>query len=324
MLQLCTPNMPAEPTDRFYFKELRLQQFRALASLLEQGSFEQAAKGLELSRTSVWRQVRALERELQLDLVKVGGRRALLTADGQLLAGMVKSLVSDFDQVLHEFRQRRHSEAERLVIASTPQLLTYDLPPVIAELRKRHPQLQLSLTSTNSEDCLAKIKAGDVDVSILGHQADATPAAQWVKQPFVDYPFVALIPPQHSLAKRRRITLEHLAEEPLIVPSSEFWPRKHMDACYQLAGLAPPTHIVMETNYSRSAVPLVRMGYGVAVVTLSETLVKQEIDPLLKRGHLEMRSLKHLFGVESTNFICRKLSAARPSVVTLRSLLGAL
>src|SRR5688500_20407671 len=77
---------------RFYFKELRLQQFRGLVALARWQTFTAAANALGLTRASVWQQVRALEQELTSTLVRTRGHRVELTDAGHKLVEMVAQI----------------------------------------------------------------------------------------------------------------------------------------------------------------------------------------------------------------------------------------
>lgn len=313
----------SQPPPRIYFKELRLQQFRALAQLLDHATFEDAGRSLRLSRTSVWRQVRALEREVGAKLVEAGTREVHLTREGRILAELARPLIGDFEQVLHEFEHRRAQTDDVLSIASTPQLLTYDLPPAIAALRRTHPALHIRFHSSTSEECLALLQSNVADVAIIGHQEAAARDEGLLYKPLHDYPFVLLTPPDHALAKKKRVTLTDLCEVPLILPARGLWPRTHLDSVFAAKALNRRLHIVMETSYSRTAVPYVRMGYGLAITSLSPLLIASEIQPAVACGELCLKPLKHLFGGEGIFFVCKKLPAQRSSIAALRSLLSA-
>lgn len=78
---------------RRFFKELRFQQLRALVEVSRLKSFAAAAVELELATPSVWQQVRGLEAEFGVELVRIDGKNVELTEDGQVLVDAARPIV---------------------------------------------------------------------------------------------------------------------------------------------------------------------------------------------------------------------------------------
>ena len=112
---------------RRYFKEVRFRQLRALMEVAETGSFTDAAERLGLSIPSVWQQIRALEDEFELELVVQSGKGVRLTAEAEEMVRMVAPLVEGFDQIRERFGNRSGQREKRVVIATTPSLLSNEL-----------------------------------------------------------------------------------------------------------------------------------------------------------------------------------------------------
>src|SRR5437667_12108957 len=106
------PTSMAQGTRRY--KELTLQQLRSLCETARQGSFVAAARTLDLSQPTVWKQVHALEREFGVKLVDPHGRGCALTAAGQLLIEMIGPAVESIAAVRERFRVALAEEGERL------------------------------------------------------------------------------------------------------------------------------------------------------------------------------------------------------------------
>src|SRR4051812_20348604 len=104
---------------RRYFKELRLQQFRALMEVSRKGTFTAAAQALGLSRTSVWQQIRSLEDDFGVELAVVKGQKLNLTPEGHQLLEMITPIVDGFDGVKTAFLDRLGRMQRRLEVATT-------------------------------------------------------------------------------------------------------------------------------------------------------------------------------------------------------------
>ena len=311
----------SKSNQRIYFKELRVQQYRALAHLLQHSSFEQAGRALSLSRTSIWRQVRALERDIGCQLVTVEGRLVSLTPDGRLLAELAQPFIGDFDRILTEFHHQRAATGQRLTVATTPQLLNYELPEPIRTLRLRYPQLDLSFTTGASGAALQMLLKDTADVAIIGQRPELDGLPGCTSELVTAYPFVALLPPGHPLIAQRRVTATDLAACPLILPCSYNNSRIRIDAVFKEAGIRRK-NVVLETDHYSSALPYVRMGLGIALISLSPVFMENELQPAEKRGEFGMRLLTHIFGEEKVFFVTKKISASRPCIADFQELVG--
>src|SRR5947208_3395838 len=100
------------------YKEIHLPQLRGFCLAASEVSFTAAAKALSLSASTVWQEVRALERELKAKLLIRRGRVVELTDEGRLLLETVQPHVSGLDSLRRLFEARREGVRQELVIAS--------------------------------------------------------------------------------------------------------------------------------------------------------------------------------------------------------------
>src|SRR6516164_4847443 len=117
------------------YKEIQLAQLRSFCLAATEGNFTSAAKALGLSASTVWQQVRALERELKAKLLRRRGRAVELTDDGRRLLEKVQPHVSGLDSLRHFFEARREGTRQELVVASGAYLLANHLPDPVQQFR---------------------------------------------------------------------------------------------------------------------------------------------------------------------------------------------
>src|SRR5947209_8833707 len=96
------------------YKEIQLAQLRSFCLAATEGNFTAAAKALDLSASTVWQQVRALERVLQAKLLRRRGRAVELTDEGRLLVELVQPHVSGLDSLRRFFEARRAGVRQEL------------------------------------------------------------------------------------------------------------------------------------------------------------------------------------------------------------------
>src|SRR5947207_9667202 len=108
---------------RVYYKGVQLEQIRSFCRVARLGSFVAAAAELELSAPTVWRQVRALERECKSRLLVRKGRSVQLTAEGKLALELLEPHLSGIDSVRDLLEERLNEAPRQLTVASTSMLL---------------------------------------------------------------------------------------------------------------------------------------------------------------------------------------------------------
>ena len=181
----------------------RLNTFRTVAAEL---SFTRAAARLGYVQSAVTSHIKALEDELGVRLFDRLGRRIMLThAGSQLLcyAGQILQLADEATAMVSQA-----GEPTGPVIVSAPEMLcAYRLPPVIRELHRQHPGIQLLFRSNPT---------GALDSSLRHALADGD----------ID----AAIVLDENLTSTDSLNVEHLTSEPLVVVAAPQHPLAHAPA----------------------------------------------------------------------------------------------
>lgn len=292
---------------RHYFKELRLQQFRALIALSRHATFAAAAKALRLSRTSVWQQVRALEKEFRCALVRTRGNRAELTAEGRKLVELAGPLVEGFDSVPSAFAAAQRDLAPALVVATTPTCLAYELREPIGKIRGLYPKAQLTFLDRNSPAAIELLEQGEADVAIAARLEEQPLKATLEYTPFTHYAFTLICPAGHPLLRQRALTLEDIAEHPLILPGKAANCRLRIEERFGHHGLFAKLNIALECSFPVALFEYVSSGLGVALTPLSPSLWRGLKSPAtLKEQGVVLRDASELFGRETIHYIRRR------------------
>lgn len=127
----------------------RLQQYRIFIQVADMGSFIRASHALELPRASVSSAIQSLEADLGTRLLHRTTRRVQLTADGEQLLERVRLLLADAENVEALFSTRRQEVAGRLNIDAPSRIARRLIAPALPGLLRRHPRLQLGLSSSD-------------------------------------------------------------------------------------------------------------------------------------------------------------------------------
>jgi DNA-binding transcriptional LysR family regulator len=241
--------------------ELRhLRYFRAVA---EERHFGRAAVRLHMAQPPLSQQIRQLEQEVGVTLLRRSTRRVELTSAGEAYLGRVREILSAVDAAGEEARRLDSGLAGRLVIGCVGSA-TYSLLPDLARaLREELPGVDFGFRGEMLVPELADaLRRGDLDLALLRPPFDDTGLT--VGRLRHERLLVAL-PDGHRLAAQEQVRLDDLREEDLIVHSGR---RSVMyDLVVRLcrgAGFEPRVrHEVAETS---TLVTFVAAGLGVALV----------------------------------------------------------
>src|SRR3954453_1861246 len=240
-----------------------VRRLRVFSEVAGHGSFSAAADSLRLTQSAVSQHVAALEREVGLPLLERGTRPVALTAAGEALMRHATGIFARLDGAEQELGELAGRRRARLRFGSFPTALATLAPRAFARFRRRHADVTLTVVDDHLQRLLPRLEAGELDLALI-YEHDVLPAADVHRTPILDDAFRLILPARHRLVRRRRLTLELLAEEPWIGggPGSG-WYRIVAQACEQ-AGFAP--RVAFASDDYNAVQALVAAGLGVALV----------------------------------------------------------
>jgi DNA-binding transcriptional LysR family regulator len=299
---------------RYYFKELRLQQFRGLVALSQWQTFTAAAMALGLTRASVWQQVHGLEREMESTLVRPNGHRVELTEAGRRLVEIVTPLIAGFDSVKSAFQSALAEQVPSIRIASAPEYAAGEVTWSVARLREIYPRLSITFLEQSSEVALDMLERGNVSVAIAAvpENEPGRPSLECI--PFAAYPLTLVCPPDHALLRKKQIELRDIARQPLLLPVESSSNRRRINAVFGRASLLQRMNVALESEMPATQFEYVRRGLGIAIVPLPG-----DIDCLRAEG-LSFRSVADIFGEETISYIRRRGEFETPCAAKFREL----
>ena len=238
----------------------RLHVFLAVAQHL---SFSRAADALHLSQPAVSKHIRLLESELGVTLFLRLGNRVELTDAGRMVqdyAQRVSIIGEELRRVLDEVRGLRRGFL-RIAASTTPGL--YLLPRILALFQRTYPEIEATLTVTNSAEALRCLSRAESDAVFVGIPP-ADPSGLQVR-PFFGDEIVLVTPTGHELAETRSLAPGLLARETLISREAGSGTRAIAEAAVSRLGLQPRR--VIEAQGCEAVKRLIEAGLGVGFLS---------------------------------------------------------
>lgn len=264
---------------------MKLQQLRYIWEVARHDlNVSATAQALYTSQPGISKQVRMLEDELGVEIFSRSGKHLThITPAGQVIlriAGDILLQVDAIRRVAQEFRDENRGE---LRIATTHTQARYALPPVIKRFTERFPDVSLQMhqgTPTQIAEMAAK---GQVDFAIATEAMELY--QDLVMMPCYRWNRAVVVPEGHPLTQVKPLTLEAIAEYPLVTYVFGFTGRSKLDEAFVRAGLQP--HVVFTAADADVIKTYVRLGMGVGIIAHMAMAPEQDKGLVtLDAGHL--------------------------------------
>jgi len=240
-----------------------LQQMRYAVALAETRNFTRAAERCSVVQSSLSHRIAGLERELGIQLFARSSRRVELTSAGAAFVAGARECLAAADRAVADAAAATGVVRGRLAVGVIVTAAAVDLPEVLQRYRARHPQVHVVLRSGRSDDLVAAIREGDLDIAFLGLPEGERPSG--VETVVLDHDrHVLVVPAGHRLASATRVTLEEIAGETFVDFMAGTPARAQSDQAFSVAGL------VREVAYQAGVVELmtrlIARGLGIALM----------------------------------------------------------
>lgn len=243
---------------------MELEQLRSFIAVADELHFGRAAQRLDMLPSSLSRHIRLLEEDLSTRLLTRTTRSVALTEDGETLVEEARALIARADGIATRLRERRRARATTLRVGAIDSAAAGLMPQLLREFRQRRPDVVVRLVEDKSIRLLPRLLSGGLDLAFV--RPPVKPDKRLALEPLLHKSAVVALPARHRLAARRRLGIDDLDGEPLIVPDRRSRPHSHdlTIKLFQEAGLRPVVGQIAEEK--QTIVTLVAVGLGVAIV----------------------------------------------------------
>jgi LysR family transcriptional regulator, regulator for genes of the gallate degradation pathway len=246
---LCDPTIGASLAGRETTKSVENKitdtHIRALTAIADCGSFEAAARRLEISQPALHRSARDLERVVRRSLYQRMARGLAPTAQARELARRLKVALRELEYGIEEIRTAQGIFTARIAVGNIPHSGAHLLSKAINQFLALYPSASVHVLDGPYEPLLDALRAGDLDLlfGVLRRPAWADD----VREEFLfSNPYVVVVRRQHPLARVRNVTLRELARYDWILPARGAPRREAFERLF--AGSPRPPMVGIETT----------------------------------------------------------------------------
>lgn len=201
--------------------DIRTMQY--FLAVIREGTISAAAESLHVAQPSLSRQMKDLEEELGVTLFERGNRKITLTEEGQVMRRRAEELVRLMQLTQEEIAQVKHRLTGSIRIgAGESQAFRY-FAETAAKVLKEHPDVQLYITSGDTQDLMDELDNGLIDFALIFTEFDREKYRS-IQLPAADC-YGVLMRGDNPLASKSEILLAELAEVPLMISraSRSYW-----------------------------------------------------------------------------------------------------
>jgi DNA-binding transcriptional LysR family regulator len=241
-------------------REINLDRLRTLLTVADLGSFAAAAKALHLAPPTVTLHVAQLEARLGTRLLHRAPAGVTATSAGSLLIERARRLLAEADDLLQTVQGQIAARGGRVRLGASTGALAHLLPQALEALAVQHPEIDVQVGVMTSEEALARLAAGSLDIGIVALPQPAMRGLRvqtWRRDPVLAFIPAAWKPPKH-------VTPAWLAARPLIANDRSTRLSRQTAEWFAAAGERPQARI--ELNYNDAMRSLVAAGYGAALL----------------------------------------------------------
>ena len=254
-----------------------LQQLRILKAVATEKNFTKAAELLYLSQPSLSKQIKTLEKNLDILLINRENNKVSLTESGKVFLQYSERILALCEESCRALIDLKNGERGNLTVGASQTIGTYLLPRVLALFAQNYPQINLKI-QVNSTRMIAKnVINREIDLAVVGGEIPDKLRKNLTVEHFVEDEFSLIVPKSHPFASKKQITKKDLYHLNFITLNSNSTIRKFIDNILSQNQIETrQLRIIMQLNSIEGIKTAVSLGLGAAFV--SSSAIEKEIE----------------------------------------------
>ncbi|MEM1145217.1 MAG: HTH-type transcriptional regulator CysB [Pseudomonadota bacterium] len=276
---------------------MKLQQLRYIWEVAHHDlNVSATAQSLYTSQPGISKQIRLLEDELGVEVFSRSGKHLThVTPAGQVILEAAGEVLRKVESIKHVAQEYSDEKRGSLSVATTHTQARYVLPDVIKGFIEKYPDVSLHMNQGTPIQISEMAADGSVDFAIATEALELF--SDLVMMPCYRWNRCVIVPRDHALAQVSELTLQDVADHPIVTYVFGFTGRSKLDEAFVSAGLTP--RVVFTASDADVIKTYVRLGLGIGIV--ADMAHDPEVD-----DDLVALDARHLFSSSTTSIGCRK------------------
>lgn len=254
-----------------------LQQLRILKAVATEKSFTRASEILYLSQPSLSKQIKSLEKNLDISLINRENNKISLTENGKVFLQYSDRILGLCEESCRALIDLKNGNRGNLRIGASQTIGTYLMPGVLALFAQSYPQIDLKVQVNSTRIIANSILNRELDLAIVGGEIPNELKNKLTVEHFVEDELSLILSKWHPFAKKKKINKNDLYHLNFITLNSNSSIRKFVDNILKQNNIkTKQLKIVMQLNSIEGIKTAVGLGLGAAFV--SSSAIEKEIE----------------------------------------------
>jgi DNA-binding transcriptional LysR family regulator len=235
--------MTSARLERWIARKFRLRHVELIAALYDSRSILKASKVLSLTQPTVTKALQDVESILAVPLFTRTNRGLEPTPYGEIFARHAKIVLAQLRHAAEELENLRAGYSGKVTVGTLLAASASILPDAIALLKKARPAVAISVVVGTYDILVPSLLVGDLDM-VLGRMPEQGRSRALIYEEFYAEPICLVVRRGHPLARKRRIALRELGNEPWLLPLPETTLRRQIERAFLEANAPLPRNII--------------------------------------------------------------------------------
>jgi LysR family transcriptional regulator, transcription activator of glutamate synthase operon len=240
---------------------MNLDELHWFVALAESEHMTDAAAELNITQPTLSRALARLEHQIGTPLFDRVNRRLRLNAYGRIMLEHSRRSITEIRSASERIAALRDPDKGVVRLAFLHSMANWLVPDLLRRFNAEAPQVRFDLSQAAGHELVQALATGQVDLVITTPRPHGD-GYGW--RELVVERLCLVVPRTHRLAKRRSVSLNEVADEPIIALGSEFALRQLTNELWAAEGISP--RVVFEAMEIATIEGLVVAGLGIGVV----------------------------------------------------------
>jgi DNA-binding transcriptional LysR family regulator len=200
---------------------MQLRHLRYFIAVADEQNFTRAAERLQITQPTLSRRIEDLEEELDLPLFDRRRHPIQLTPAGEAFLEGTRATLAQLEEAVIKAQRIHRGELGYLTVGFTSSIANSIFPNILQTFRQRYPEIKLILQEEQSASLIRKLRDRQADIVFIYLYHDISEANDLETMSLTQEPLVAVLPKNHPLAAKSRISLSDLKDEAFVMPSHQ-------------------------------------------------------------------------------------------------------
>ncbi len=260
---------------------MTLTELKYIVAVARERHFGRAAEACFVSQPTLSVAVKKLEDELDVKIFERGGAEVSVTPLGEQIVRQAQQVIEQASAIKEIAKLGKDPVSGPLRLGVIYTIGPYLLPDLVRQAIDRVPQMPLMLQENFTSKLLEMLRTGELDCAIL---AEPFPDAGLAVAPLYDEPFMAAVPANHPLARRKQVSAEELKAETMLLLGTGHCFRDHvLEVCPEYARFASAAEGIRK-SFEGSSLETIKymVASGMGVTVVPQLSVPKDLQPHIR------------------------------------------